>query len=136
MRILVAGATGAVGLKLVPQLIAAGHTVVGTTRTAAKAENIKRMGAESAIADGLDAAAIRGGDGSPAFRSRVRHHQPVADGRYRFPVGGRTRGRREALHRPELLWLDLWPQRRTGQDGGRCAGYRSAGGTAPHAGSA
>jgi nucleoside-diphosphate-sugar epimerase len=60
MRILVAGATGAVGLKLVPQLIAAGHTVVGTTRTAAKAENIKRMGAESAIADGLDAAAIRG----------------------------------------------------------------------------
>jgi 2-alkyl-3-oxoalkanoate reductase len=60
MRILVAGATGAVGLKLVPQLIAAGHTVVGTTRTAAKAENIKRMGAESAIADGLDSAAIRG----------------------------------------------------------------------------
>jgi nucleoside-diphosphate-sugar epimerase len=60
MRILVAGATGAVGLKLVPQLLAAGHTVVGTTRTAAKAENIKRMGAESAIADGLDAAAIRG----------------------------------------------------------------------------
>ena len=60
MRILVAGATGAVGLKLVPQLIAAGHTVVGTTRTAAKAEIIKRMGAEPAIADGLDAPVIRG----------------------------------------------------------------------------
>ena len=59
MRILVAGATGAIGLKLVPQLIAAGHSVVGTTRTAAKAELIKRMGAEPAIADGLDAPAIR-----------------------------------------------------------------------------
>jgi 2-alkyl-3-oxoalkanoate reductase len=59
MRILVAGATGAVGLELVPQLIAAGHSVVGTTRTAAKAELIKRMGAEPAIADGLDAPAIR-----------------------------------------------------------------------------
>jgi len=59
MRILVAGATGAVGLQLVPQLIAAGHSVVGTTRTPAKAAIIKRMGAEPAIADGLDAPAIR-----------------------------------------------------------------------------
>jgi nucleoside-diphosphate-sugar epimerase len=59
MRILVAGATGAVGLQLVPQLIAAGHSVVGTTRTPAKAEIIRRMGAEPAIADGLDALAIR-----------------------------------------------------------------------------
>lgn len=59
MRILVAGATGAIGLELVPQLIAAGHSVVGTTRTAAKAEIIRRMGAEPAIVDGLDAAAIR-----------------------------------------------------------------------------
>lgn len=59
MRILVAGATGAIGLNLVPQLIAAGHSVVGTTRTARKAEIIRRMGAEPAIADGLDAPAIR-----------------------------------------------------------------------------
>src|SRR5829696_4082191 len=59
MRILVAGATGAIGLKLVPQLIAAGHSVVGTTRTAAKAEIIRRMGAEPAVAGGLDAPAIR-----------------------------------------------------------------------------
>jgi 2-alkyl-3-oxoalkanoate reductase len=59
MRIFVAGATGAVGRPLVAALIAAGHSVVGTTRTAAKAEVIKRMGAEPAIADGLDASAIR-----------------------------------------------------------------------------
>src|SRR4030095_1221694 len=60
MRILVAGATGAIVLQLVPQLIAAGHTVVGTTRTAAKAGIIRRMGAEPAIADGLDAPATCG----------------------------------------------------------------------------
>jgi nucleoside-diphosphate-sugar epimerase len=59
MRILVAGATGAVGLNLVPQLIASGHSVVGTTRTAAKAELIRRMGAEPAVLDGLDAPAVR-----------------------------------------------------------------------------
>ena len=59
MRIFVAGATGAVGRPLVPALISAGHSVVGLTRTAAKAETIRRMGAEPVVADGLDAAAIR-----------------------------------------------------------------------------
>jgi 2-alkyl-3-oxoalkanoate reductase len=59
MRIFVAGATGAIGLNLVPQLVASGHAVVGTTRTAAKADIIRRMGAEAAIVDGLDAPSIR-----------------------------------------------------------------------------
>jgi 2-alkyl-3-oxoalkanoate reductase len=59
MRIFVAGATGAVGHPLVLALISSGHSVVGLTRTAAKAETIKQMGAEPVVADGLDAAAIR-----------------------------------------------------------------------------
>jgi nucleoside-diphosphate-sugar epimerase len=59
MRIFVAGATGAVGRPLVAALIAAGHSVVGLTRSAAKAETIERMGAEPAVADGLDTDAIR-----------------------------------------------------------------------------
>jgi nucleoside-diphosphate-sugar epimerase len=59
MRIFVAGATGAIGRPLVSALITAGHSVVGLTRTAAKAETIRRMGAEPVVADGLDAAAIR-----------------------------------------------------------------------------
>lgn len=59
MRIFVAGATGAVGRPLVAALIMAGHSVVGLTRTAAKAETIRRMGAEPVVADGLDAMAIR-----------------------------------------------------------------------------
>ncbi len=59
MRILVAGATGAVGRPLVPALISAGHSVAGLTRNAAKAEAIRQMGAEPVVADGLDAADVR-----------------------------------------------------------------------------
>ncbi len=59
MKIFVAGATGAVGRPLVAALIKAGHSVAGLTRSASKAEFIRRMGAEPVVADGLDAAAIR-----------------------------------------------------------------------------
>jgi nucleoside-diphosphate-sugar epimerase len=58
MKIFIAGATGAVGRPLVSALIKAGHSVVGLTRTPAKAELIRQMGAEPAIADALDAGAI------------------------------------------------------------------------------
>jgi nucleoside-diphosphate-sugar epimerase len=58
MKIFVAGAAGAIGRPLVAALVAAGHSVVGLTRTASKAEIIKKMGAEPVVADGLDASAI------------------------------------------------------------------------------
>jgi 2-alkyl-3-oxoalkanoate reductase len=59
MRIFVAGATGAIGRGLVPALLSAGHSVIGLTRSAGKAETIRRMGAEPIVADGLDGARIR-----------------------------------------------------------------------------
>jgi 2-alkyl-3-oxoalkanoate reductase len=58
MRIFVAGATGAVGSRLVPLLIAAGHSVVGLTRVSAKADAIRQTGAEAAVADASNRAAI------------------------------------------------------------------------------
>jgi nucleoside-diphosphate-sugar epimerase len=58
MRVFVAGATGAIGRRLVPQLIAAGHQVTATTRTPAKVDLLRRLGAEPAIVDGLDGAAV------------------------------------------------------------------------------
>ena len=54
MKIFVAGATGNVGLRLIPLLVDRGHQVVGTTRTAAKADRLTRVGAEPMIVDGLD----------------------------------------------------------------------------------
>ena len=50
MRILVAGATGAVGRSLLPRLIAAGHEVVGTTRTPEKVGLIRQLGGEALVA--------------------------------------------------------------------------------------
>ena len=41
MRVIVAGATGAIGSRLVPQLVAAGHDVVAMTRSPAKADALK-----------------------------------------------------------------------------------------------
>src|SRR5215469_1754150 len=58
MRLFVAGATGAVGSRLLPLLISAGHSVVGLTRTAGKEDSIRRLGAEPAVADALNRAAI------------------------------------------------------------------------------
>ncbi len=59
MRVLVAGATGAVGRLLVPLLVAAGHEVTGTSRTPAGIERIERLGARGVRADALDADGLR-----------------------------------------------------------------------------
>ena len=58
MRIFLAGATGVIGRRLVPLLRQAHHTVIGTTRTAAKIAAIERLGADAVVVDVLDAAAI------------------------------------------------------------------------------
>ena len=55
MKVLVAGATGALGKQLVPRLVARGHEVVGTTRSESKREAIFELGATPAVADALDA---------------------------------------------------------------------------------
>ena len=58
MRIFVAGATGAVGRRLVPLLVGQGHDVTGLTRTPAKAGLLRECGAEPVVADALDRAAV------------------------------------------------------------------------------
>jgi nucleoside-diphosphate-sugar epimerase len=58
MKIFVAGATGAVGARLVPMLVDAGHDVVAMTRSPQKSEALRALGAEPVVADGLDRAAV------------------------------------------------------------------------------
>jgi len=58
MRVYVAGAAGAIGRRLIPQLIAAGHQVTATTRSPGKAEELRRLGATPRVVDGLDELAV------------------------------------------------------------------------------
>ncbi|WP_137119631.1 NAD-dependent epimerase/dehydratase family protein [Segeticoccus rhizosphaerae] len=54
MRILVAGATGAIGRQLVPRLVTAGHEVHGMTRSESKQDLLRGLGAVPVVADALD----------------------------------------------------------------------------------
>jgi nucleoside-diphosphate-sugar epimerase len=59
MRVLIVGASGAVGARLVPQLIARGHAVIGTCRSHGNAERVRTLGAEPIALDLLDPHAVR-----------------------------------------------------------------------------
>ena len=58
MRIFVAGASGAIGRRLTPLLIAAGHKVSGVTRSAANVRTMEAAGMSAAVADVFDADAL------------------------------------------------------------------------------
>ncbi|MEO5757759.1 MAG: NAD-dependent epimerase/dehydratase family protein [Mesorhizobium sp.] len=60
-RIFLAGASGAIGQRLIPLLLGAGHHVTGTTRQAAKAEALRSLGAEPVVVDVFDARALSRG---------------------------------------------------------------------------
>ena len=58
MRVFVAGAGGAIGGQLIPQLLERGHVVVATTRKREKLAQLRAAGAEAVVMDGLDAASV------------------------------------------------------------------------------
>jgi nucleoside-diphosphate-sugar epimerase len=60
MRVLIAGATGAVGRRLVPRLLQAGHEVVATTTSPGKADGLRALGALPVVVDVLDRDAVMG----------------------------------------------------------------------------
>lgn len=58
MKVLVAGATGAIGRALVPALMAAGHEVIGMSSTEHGAQSLREKGAEGVVANVLDESAV------------------------------------------------------------------------------
>jgi nucleoside-diphosphate-sugar epimerase len=58
LKVLVAGATGAIGRRLVPLLVQAGHAVSGTTRRPERADSLTELGAQPLIVDVFDADAL------------------------------------------------------------------------------
>jgi nucleoside-diphosphate-sugar epimerase len=58
MKVFVAGASGALGAQLVPDLVAAGHQVVAMTKTPSKQDGLRALGARPVVADALDPDAV------------------------------------------------------------------------------
>src|SRR4051794_13200633 len=59
MRVFVVGASGAIGTRLVPQLIERGHKAIGTARSPDKADLLRTLGADAVVLEALDARAVR-----------------------------------------------------------------------------
>jgi 2-alkyl-3-oxoalkanoate reductase len=76
MRVFVAGATGAIGTRLVPQLVERGHEVIGTSRSREKADTLRAQGAEPVVLDLLDRDAVR--EAVAAARPEAIVHQASA----------------------------------------------------------
>ena len=58
MRIFIAGASGVIGVRLVPLLAQQGHTVAGMTRSSEKTDMLRQLGAEPVVCDVFDAARL------------------------------------------------------------------------------
>ena len=89
MRVFVAGGTGVVGRRLVPQLVARGHQVTATTTSAAKLGLLAQLGAAGVVMDGLDAVSV--GEAVAAARPDAIVHQMTA-------IAGK----------PDLKHMDRW----------------------------
>jgi uncharacterized protein YbjT (DUF2867 family) len=58
MRVFLAGASGVIGLRLIPLLVQAGHVVGGMTRSSSKTELLAKLGAEPILCDVFDRDAL------------------------------------------------------------------------------
>src|SRR6266849_9149628 len=73
MRVFLAGASGAIGRRLVPLLLRAGHEITGTTRSAEKAGELERAGVTPAVLDVFDREAVI--DAMRAAQPQITIHQ-------------------------------------------------------------
>jgi nucleoside-diphosphate-sugar epimerase len=90
VRVFVAGGTGVVGRRLVPQLVARGHQVTATTTSAARLGLLERLGAEAVVMDGLDAVSV--GEAVAKARPDAIVHQMTAIG----------------SQKPDMKHMDRW----------------------------
>jgi nucleoside-diphosphate-sugar epimerase len=89
MRILVAGATGAIGRLLVPMLVEAGHEVAGTSRSAEGVKAVEALGARGLRMDAFSAESVNAA--VQVFRPEVVVHQLTALGERDFAANSRLR---------------------------------------------
>lgn len=89
MRILVAGATGAIGRLLVPMLVAEGHEVGGTSRSAGGVTAVDALGARGLRMDAMSAESVD--EAVRSFRPEIVVHQLTALGERDFAANSRLR---------------------------------------------
>ena len=82
MRVFVAGASGAIGSRLVPQLVERGHEVIGTSRSPSNGERLRALGAQPVTLDLLDAPAVRAAVLAAAPDAIVHQATALADVRF------------------------------------------------------
>ena len=93
VRVFVAGGTGVVGRRLVPQLVERGHAVTATTTRPGKVRLLEQLGADPVVMNGLDAASV--GEAVAAARPDAIVHQMTA-------ISPDHAGR------PDLKHIDRW----------------------------
>ncbi len=138
MKVFLAGATGAIGSRLLPLLVRARHNVTGTTRTPTKADSIRATGAQAIVLDALNPDSVM--NIIQEARPDVIIHQLTAiparlnlrkfDRDFAMTNRLRTEGtdnllaaaksqRCSPLHCSKLRRMAFRPSRRPGQDGRR-----------------
>jgi nucleoside-diphosphate-sugar epimerase len=126
MKIFLAGASGAIGSHLTTQLVARGHEVVGTTRSAAKAGALRALGAEPVVVDALDPESVADAvaraepevivhqltalSGPPDFR-RAKQMVATTDrlrtvGTDHLLAAGRAVGARKVVAQSNAMWME------------------------------
>jgi len=93
MRVFVAGGTGVLGWRLVPQLTARGHQVTATTTSSAKLDLLAQLGADGVVMDGLNAMSVN--EAVAAARPDAIVHQMTA---ISVPHAGK----------PDMKHIDRW----------------------------
>jgi nucleoside-diphosphate-sugar epimerase len=73
VRVFLAGASGVIGVRLIPRLVSDGHVVAGMTRSAEKVQALRQLGAEPVVCDVFDASGLT--ESVKAFRPGVVMHQ-------------------------------------------------------------
>ena len=117
MRVFVAGASGAIGTRLVPRLIEAGHEVIGTSRSAANADRVRALGAHPIALDLLEREAVIAAvvaaepdaiiHQATALADRVQLVEASYDGAWELPALGAVTAPPALLIRPDgyVAWV-------------------------------
>jgi nucleoside-diphosphate-sugar epimerase len=102
VRVFLAGGSGVIGRRLVPQLVVRGHHVTATATSAAKLDLLAQLGADGVVMDGLDAGSV--GEAVAAARPDAIVHEMTAL--------SLVRTGRPSLRRPDR-WIDITTRLRT-----------------------